>query len=160
MRTITAILLCVVTALTLCAAQRKQTTARRHLKTTAPAPAPAAINVAEVPDTIVPDSTDITIAGYDKPANASKETFFVVNNTDRTITGLTVTLNYTDMQGRQLHQATHTIGCSIPPRQTRMTAIPSWDRQRSFHYHLGARPRRQSTPYDVSCTINQAIVIR
>ena len=161
MRAITTLLLCVATALAVCASPRKQTTARSGLKTAPTTSIPnTGSNSSTATDTIVPDTACITIAGYDKPANATKETFFVVNNTDRTITGLTITLNYTDMQGRQLHQATHTISCSIPPRQTRMTAVPSWDRQPSFHYHLGATPRKQSTPYDVSCSISQAILTR
>lgn len=159
MRTAATILLCLLTVATVAGGTRRQSTNRGRLKAvTAGYGAPAAAPDIIVADTIVPDSSDISIAGYDKPVNASKETFFVINRTSRTITSLTITLSYVDMRGRQLHQATHTVECDIPPHQTRMTAVPSWDRQRSFHYHLSGKPRKQSTPYDVSCRIDSAIL--
>jgi hypothetical protein len=132
------------------AAPRKQSTShgRLHVAQTA---AEASGNTATA-DTISVSS--ISISGYDKPVNASKETFLVVNHTDRTITELTVTFTYSDMQGRQLHKATHTVSCDIAPRETKMTAVPSWDRQRSFYYFKSASPRKQATPYNVSHRID------
>ena len=117
---ISACLLLTVAAL---AEPRRQSTSRGRLK----AVPTATISTSETtvaPDTLHSETQNIEIAGYDKPATASKETFFVVNNTGRTLTELTVTFTYTDMQGRQLHQATHTIACSIPPRGTRMLSVP------------------------------------
>ena len=150
---ISACLLLTVAAL---AEPRRQSTSRGRLK----AVPTATISTSETtvaPDTLHSEIQSIEIAGYDKPATASKETFFVINGTDSTITELTVTFTYTDMQGRQLHQATHTIACSIPPRGTRMLSVPSWDRQRSFHYRLSTPPRKQSTPYDVTHRIESAL---
>lgn len=136
---------------------RRQTTSRTRLKATTEAPAATAVNDITVSDTLVNDIQDISIAGYDKPTTATKETFFVVNNTGRTLTELTVTFTYLDMQGRQLHQATHTVRCDIPPHSTRMLAVPSWDRQRSFHYRLSATGRKASTPYEVTHRIERVI---
>ena len=150
---ISACLLLTVAAL---AEPRRQSTSRGRLK----AVPTATISTSETtvaPDTLHSETQNIEIAGYDKPATASKETFFVVNNTGRTLTELTVTFTYTDMQGRQLHQATHTIACSIPPRGTRMLSVSSWDRQRSFHSRLSTPPRKQSTPYDVTHRIESAL---
>jgi hypothetical protein len=101
-------------------------------------------------DTLAGYADSIVISGYDKPVTASHETFLVTNNGSRTITTLTVTFTYTDKQQRQLHKATHTIECEIPPHQTRMAAVATWDKQRSFYYYLSVHPRRQATPYMVT----------
>ena len=109
-------------------------------------------------DTIKSPSTDILkISGYDKPLNSHKETFFVTNNGARAIVGINITFNYFDNQNRQLHQATKTVNCTIPPGETRQLSISSWDKQKSFYYHRSAKPRRQATPYSVTHSINFVI---
>lgn len=152
----TALILSVIAVtLTAMAASKRQSTSRGHVKAAVEAPAPTA-EVAV--DTLSATDPGISIVGYDKPANATRETFFIVNNTDHTVTGITVTFTYTDMQGRRLHQATHTVECEVPPGDTRNAAVPSWDRQRSFHYHLSAKPRKASTPYNVTHRIDRITV--
>lgn len=150
-RTALIIGLCLSIAVDAAAASRRQSTSRGHLK-------PVAETTATMTsDTVSADTLDITITGYDKPVNATKETFFVVNHTDLTLTELTVTFTYSDMQGRQLHQVTHTVSCDIPPSGTRMLTVPTWDRQHTFRYHLSAPTRKQSTPYRVSHRIERVI---
>ena len=140
----------VILALTIaifnCLAQR---TTRKNLK------------LKEVADTTIvcdtlrnTDTHIIEISGYDKPLNSNKETFFVSNRGEATIVSIGITLNYFDSQERQLHKTTKTIHCSIPPGETRLLSIPSWDKQNSFYYHRSAQPRRQATPYSVTHSID------
>lgn len=105
-------------------------------------------------DTITPDTTKVIIAGYDKSLTSRRESFFVTNRYNHTITSISVTFNYYDLSGRHLHSATNTVECAIPAGETRLLHIPSWDKQLSFYYHLSPRPRRQSTPYTVTHSIN------
>lgn len=84
------------------------------------------------------------------------ESFFIINRTHHTLTGITVTLTYSDTSGRQLHQATHRVECDIPPGHTRQATVPSWDRQQSFYYAGSRTPRRRSTPFTVTCRITSA----
>ena len=99
----------------------------------------------------------LKITGYDKPLNSNKETFFVSNNGTSTITAMNITFNYFDSKNRQLHSASHTIECSIPPGETRQLSVSSWDKQKSFFYYRSAKPRRKATPYSVTHTINFVI---
>lgn len=95
-------------------------------------------------------SLSVTLAGYDKPLTASKETLHVVNlSTTDTITGLSFTIDYLDRRGRQLHSRRVDLRCDIPPAETRIVSFPTWDTQRSFYYALGPKPRRLSTPYTI-----------
>jgi hypothetical protein len=107
-------------------------------------------------DTIFAPVDFLTLSGYDKTNAALTEAFFVTNNSDSLIVkSLGITLTYSDMTDRQLHEATHTVNCDIPPRQTRQLAVPSWDRQHSFHYFRSVAPKRKaSTPFKVSSAIN------
>lgn len=109
-------------------------------------------------DTIVPDSTKIIIAGYDKPLSSRHEAFFVTNHYDKELKVLEITFNYYDLSGRQLHSITKTINCEIPAGETRQLHIPSWDKQFSFYYYLSPRPRRQATPFIVKHTINKTLL--
>ena len=145
MRTLVVISILVAVALN-CSAQR---TTRKNLK------------LREVADTTVvcdtikdADTNVIEIAGYDKPLNSNKETFFATNRGKATIVSIGITFNYFDTQKRQLHKASKTINCSIPSGETRLLSIPSWDKQNSFYYHRSVQPRRQATPYSVTHSID------
>lgn len=94
-----------------------------------------------------PDSLDIIISGYDKPLSSRYETFFVTNHSQQHITALIIELNYSDMNGRQLHSRKVNINCDLPPGQTRQLKNRSWDTQFNFYYYLSQKPRRRSTPY-------------
>jgi len=108
------------------------------------------------PDTLFNPSRDsIQVSGYDKPLRTSRETMLVTNATSRTLDGMAITLSYTDMQGRRLHERTDTLHTSIPAGDTRMIHLPTWDTQHSYYYHRGKPPRTANvTPYDIRCKIN------
>lgn len=92
----------------------------------------------------------IRFYGFDKTVGASKESFFIINGSDTTLTSAIVEITYFDMHRRQLHQATMPIDCIIPAGETRRVDIKSWDTQKSFYFHQSAKPRRQATPFDVT----------
>ncbi len=110
-------------------------------------------------DTIAPDSQKIIVAGYDKPLTSRKETFFVTNGYDRAIAALEIELKYYDMSGRQLHSANRWISCDVPQGETRQLNIPSWDKQLSFYFYQSVKPRRQATPYKVSCRVLKCVFL-
>lgn len=106
-------------------------------------------------DTIYPAEGTIICSGYDKPNRATRETFFITNGTADSIEAVNLTFDYFDMNGRQLHSATHTVRVQLPAGQTRNVAVSSWDRNNAFHYMLSPAPtRRASTPYRVSSRVN------
>lgn len=108
------------------------------------------------PDTLRHPSRDsIQASGYDKPLRTNRETLLITNATSRPLTGLALTLTYTDLQGRQLHQRTDTLHTDIPSGHTRMLRLATWDTQQSYYYHRSRRPRTANvTPYDITCHID------
>lgn len=106
-------------------------------------------------DTLAPiDRTDVRLSGYDKPLNSRKESLFVSNRLDRDITALKIRLVYKDTAGRTLHETEREIRADIPAGATRLVQFPSWDKQNSFFYVKGRRPRIANvTPFDVTCTV-------
>ncbi|MBD5254704.1 MAG: hypothetical protein HDS53_01315 [Barnesiella sp.] len=100
------------------------------------------------------DPAMLILSGYDKPLRSTNESIFLRNLTDRVITSVTLSIDYFDMHGRQLHNREVTIPCSIPPKATRQLTFRSWDRQKSFVYHRSQRPKRADySPYDIHTTI-------
>lgn len=93
--------------------------------------------------------SQLSIFGFDKPLKSKIETFFIRNNTDRTLTGLTFYITYKTMKGTMLHKKYYRLSCNIPPGETRMAEIPAWDKQKSFVYHKSTLPKTQCTPFDV-----------
>lgn len=127
----------------------------RKVATTRPVKAPrtakgAANDVAATVDTIAAGDSTMRLAGYDKPLRSRHETIFATSLVDDTVCGLTFTVTYVDMQGRTLHEREVTVSALIPPRATRKVDFPSWDRQQTFYYYLGTKPRSSAAiPYDV-----------
>ncbi|MDE6521384.1 MAG: hypothetical protein K2L17_01070, partial [Muribaculaceae bacterium] len=114
----------------------------------------------ESPDSLISLSTDsltftdkilpaIRFYGFDKTVTSSMESFFISNALDSAIIGMEIEITYFDMQGRQLHKRTVPLTVNVPPHETIRTDIKSWDTQKSFYYHKSAKPKRQSTPFDV-----------
>lgn len=134
----------------------------RRVKTSRQAISPSTRPTAAAVDTIIaPTDTMIAFSGYDKPLRASRESFFVTNNTDSFIHSIAVTIEYLDMTGRQLHKAFHHIVVDIPRGETRSTTIPSWDRQQSFYYHRSNQPRRaKAYPYKVVLTADTVFIAK
>lgn len=92
----------------------------------------------------------ITFSGYDKPKQSSVETFFITNATDRTLTGVNLYIDYRMPDGRQLTKRFFRLSCLVPPGETRMAEIPSWDKQHSFVYEKSpATGKHPATPYTV-----------
>ena len=91
----------------------------------------------------------VIFTGFDKNQSSSKESFFIINNTDRELTGVTLYIDYRTPDGRQLHKQFLKLSCSIPPGETRKADIPSWDTQRSFYYHKSQPSRKGGNPFTV-----------
>lgn len=104
------------------------------------------------------DSTDLSVsellklkfAGYEKEPNSSTETFIVLNPTEQRILGFKVKINYMDMQGRMLHSRDEELKCDIPPGESRKFDISSWDKQHTYYYYRGNKPKKVATPFQVA----------
>lgn len=109
---------------------------------------------------VVPSSADslewarsIVFAGYDKPAVSGSESFFISNNTERTIRAIEVEITYLDTKGRMLHQRQEYIRMEIPAAETRKVDIKSFDTQHSFYYVKSNAPAKRATPFDTRMVI-------
>lgn len=103
----------------------------------------------------LPPRDSVSLSGYDKPLRATRETLLLTNSSSRPLGSVALTITYTDLQGRHLHTRTDTLAASVPPGQTRLVSLRSWDVQQSYWYHLGQQPRTlRVTPYAVSCTVD------
>lgn len=108
-----------------------------------------------------PENTVISLSGYDKPLRTSRETFLVTNNGEKDMLSMAVTIDYMDMEGRQLHQRTDTIDARVPAGETRMLRLSTWDSQHSYYYHLGQKPRTSNvTPYRVKARVEFVTIIK
>lgn len=91
----------------------------------------------------------LSFFGFDKQLNSRQESFFIRNNTDRTLKGIAVYITYTTPAGNMLHKRYLKLNCEIPAGETRKADIDSWDTQKSFFYVKSAVPKRRATPFDV-----------
>lgn len=91
----------------------------------------------------------IRFSGYDKPRKSSKETFFITNNTDRIMSGVNLYIDYRTPDGRQLNKRFVRLSCNIPPGETRMVDLESWDKQKAFYYEKSNDGKSGGTPYKV-----------
>lgn len=116
---------------------------------------------AEACDTLVgPDSAQVRLSGYDKPQRSTTESLFVSNLSERRLRRLSLTVTYTDMQGRQLHAARVSLPCDIPAGETRRLYWRAWDRQQSMCYRLSVRSRQsRAAIYNISCSLDSAIFL-
>lgn len=109
-------------------------------------------------DTIIGPINQITFCGYEKTVNSTKETIFISNPTDSTIHKVSFTITYLDDGQRILHRRSLSQAVTIPPLETRRIDIPSWDRQKTYYYIKGPRPRKSATPYDISITPDTILI--
>lgn len=94
--------------------------------------------------------SQVVFSGFDKPRNSSTETFFITNNTDRTLSGVNLYIDYRTLDGRQLHKRFYPLRCNIPPGETRQASLPSWDKNKSFVYIKSRDSERTpGTPFDI-----------
>lgn len=91
----------------------------------------------------------VSFSGFEKPQSSSLESFFITNSTDRTLTGVTLYIEYLDAQGRQLHKRFLRLSCDVPPGETRRAELKSWDKQNTFYYRDSAPSRRQGASFTV-----------
>lgn len=113
------------------------------------------------PDSLIPlRYADISLAGYDKPLRARRETIFATNTSPDSLSvkSIKLTITYSDSRGRQLHRRSVWIEAEIPPGQTRQLSFPSWDSQQSFYYRLSRQPRSVATPYDITAVADSAAI--
>lgn len=103
-------------------------------------------------DTIRPGF--IRCSGYDKPNSSLRETFFVTNLDSLGVAGIGLEFEYYDMEGRQLHRASHELAIDVPAGETRAVSVSSWDRNNAFHYYRSEAPkRRRSSAYKVKSRV-------
>ena len=93
---------------------------------------------------------ECSFAGYDKEAASNIESFILVNSSDECITGFEVQIDYLDMQGRMFHSRRVKENCMIPSGESRRIDIKGWDKQHTYYYYLGNRPRKVATPFKVN----------
>lgn len=125
---------------------------RRPVKPSTPAArASITAQAAVAEDTVVVDSGLITVAGFEKTLRSSRESMFVTNHTELPVCALQLDITYKDMSGRMLHKQSQWVSADIPPGETRMVAVMSFDRQNLFYYHLSPLPPRatRATPFKV-----------
>lgn len=106
-------------------------------------------------DTLAAVALDsIMLSGYDKPLRSRRESVFVTNNTSVRLTRLTLSIDYYDMEGRQLHHADVETGVDIPRGETRQVTFPSWDRQLTFVYHRSEKSRNaRAVVYNIKASV-------
>lgn len=92
----------------------------------------------------------VVFTGFDKNQNNAKESFFIINNTDRTLTGVAFYIDYRTLDGRQLTKRFIKLDCDIPAGETRKADIRSWDTQRSFYYHKSVPSKRRGNAFDIT----------
>lgn len=105
---------------------------------------------------VAPDSLRrcVEFYGYEKRGGASKETLFIKNLSDSALAGIQFTLSYFDNSGRLIHRRSVRQPITIPAGEIRRTDFRSWDTQHSYYYRHGVAPRNESTPYDVTISLD------
>lgn len=94
-------------------------------------------------------SQKLTFMAYDKKAGSDKETFFVDNGSNVSLSEIEVEISYYNTSGKLIHKRTVDISQDFPARETRKVDISSWDRQKSFHYINSVPSTKGSIPYTV-----------
>ncbi len=108
-------------------------------------------------DTIAAPGIDrVEVKGYDKPLRSRRETFFTTNTGTATIRRIAFTISYYDLDKHLLHRASHNVGADIPPGETRMIGVRSWDVQQAFYYTRSTVGHKsaKATPYDVEIAVD------
>lgn len=95
--------------------------------------------------------TAVRFFGYDKPHNASQESFFITNELSAdTIYFVRFEIEYLSVAGTRLHKREETRETKIEPGETTRMLIPTWDATRTFYYFRTPPGRKQGlTPYKV-----------
>lgn len=138
-------------------AQRRQKTTRKKLHATEITKAASrdALSV----DTVA-NPVGFTLSGYEKPLRSTRETIFVTNSSDTDASGIELEIVYFDIDGRELHRRVVALPADLPLGSTRRIDFSSWDRQQTFYFADGPRPRRQAYPYTISARVTAIHILR
>ncbi len=98
----------------------------------------------------------ILFSGYDHKASASDESVCITNNSDITLSSLTLDITYLDTQGRMIHRRDVSFNCNIPPGETRTISFRHYDRHKTLYYVRSTAPRSGGMPYDILISIKEA----
>lgn len=91
----------------------------------------------------------LTFMAYDKKTGSSKETFFIDNGSDTSLSGLELEISYYNSSGKMIHKRKVDISQYLPAKETRKVDISSWDTQKSYHYINSVPSAKGSTVYTV-----------
>lgn len=94
----------------------------------------------------------VVFSGFDKKRNNSRESFFIINGSDKPLAGVLLAFEYRTPDGRMLHRRYALISITIPPRETKKVDLQSWDTQRSFYYVKSESESSRGNPFDVTIT--------
>lgn len=95
--------------------------------------------------------SQVKLYSFDKASSSDWETFFVENNTDRVLTGLSVYIIYKSMDGKQFHKRYVALeNLYIPAGETRQISTRSFDKQHSFYYYESSAGRSGARPFKVA----------
>lgn len=95
--------------------------------------------------------SQVKLYSFDKASSSDWETFFVENNTDRVMTGLSVYIIYKSMDGKQFHKRFVAFdNLYIPAGETRQVSTRSFDKQHSFYYYESSAGRSGARPFKVA----------
>lgn len=145
-------------AMTMAGADQKRVkTTRPHLERIPETRDSALIAPVDTLDASLLDS--IALTGYDKPLRSRRESLFVTNATDVRITGLTLSIDYYDMKGAELHHREVVVPADIPPGATRQITFPSWDHQLTFVYYRSERSAK-GVLYKIAAILRRVTVKR
>lgn len=95
--------------------------------------------------------SQIRFYSFDKASSSDWETFFVENNTDRVLTGVSLYIMYKSMDSRQFHKRFVVLErLAIPAGETRQVSVRSFDKQHSFYYYESSAGRSGARPFKVA----------
>lgn len=94
----------------------------------------------------------VYLSGYDKPAGADEESFFIVNGSSMKLAGFTGEIKYYNAAGKMLTAREICKIISVPAGETRKSYIKTWDRQHSFRYEHSASGKKGVQTYTVKFT--------
>ena len=92
----------------------------------------------------------LSFHGYDKPASAARESFFVTNNSGQSIGVIEIEVSYHATDGSLLHRRKEKMTIPIPSGETRKIEIATWDSAGSFRYYKSKEGKKAATPYTVA----------
>lgn len=96
---------------------------------------------------IVSDS--LIFLAYDKKGSSTTETFFIDNTSSANLSELEIEISYYNEGGKLIHRRTEEIRQQFPAKESGKVDIPTWDKQKSYHYTNSVPSAKGSTPYTV-----------